>query len=215
MVHKYIHSIYRRVYTRRTNIYTRGPLLPPLLCLRERQGSDQRWDPAPRVVRTQVHGELVGAPHSPQSCPSSSTGTRCPHVTAPWLTLGTLPQQKVSSKAGAAQGLPYVNIGNAIKAALCDGVRVNKSVIPFQAGLMACGMLLLEEPGPVKGLGLSSVKNTADAFVLIATEAGAAGRGEGQTLPLAVADTRCVRHWACEEARNGRGSPLRGCRRSG
>lgn len=88
-------------------------------------------------------------------------------------------------------------------------------MIPFQAGLMAFGMLLLEEPGRVKGSGLSSVKNTADAFVLIATEAGAAGRGEEQTLSLAVTDTCCVRHWACKEAMNGRGSPLCGCRRSG
>lgn len=33
----------------------------------------------------------------------------------------------------------------------------------------------------------------ADAFILIATEAGAAGAGEEQTLSLVVTDTCCVR----------------------
>lgn len=61
--------------------------------------------------------------------------------------------------------------------------------VPFQAGLMALGMLSLEGPGL-----LVSVKNVADAFVLTVTEAGAAaGTGEEQTLSLVVTDVCCVR----------------------
>lgn len=81
----------------------------------------------------------------------------------------------------------YVNIGNAIGSVLQDGVQINyESMIPFQAGLMASGMLLLEVWPPLPA------KNMAAAFTLIATEAGAAGTGEEQTLSL-VTDTCCVR----------------------
>lgn len=48
---------------------------------------------------------------------------------APRLTLGTLPQRKASSEANGwnsqrAALVSYVNIGNAIKSVLRDGVRV-------------------------------------------------------------------------------------------
>lgn len=83
--------------------------------------------------------------------------------------------------------MSYVNIGNAVGSVLQDGVQINDgSVIPFQAGLMAFGRLLLQEWPPLP------VKNTAAAFTSRATEAGAAGTGEEQTLSL-VTDTCCVR----------------------
>lgn len=60
---------------------------------------------------------------------------------------------------------------------------------------MAFGMLLLEQCGHVKCLvwPLLPAKNTANAFILITTEAGAAGTGQEQTLSLVGTDTCCVR----------------------
>lgn len=54
--------------------------------------------------------------------------------------------QRLQQQRAAA--VSYVNIGNAIGSVLQDGVQINYEImIPFQAGLMVFGMLLLEETG--------------------------------------------------------------------